>query len=263
MPTVIEDLPEINRRVHFGCQFDPLALPLGCHALGISGVKLTLGSSYYAMNGGKNIEILNPKNAEKIKYPKSYSSGGYTTPEDEYTLVVKYLNEHKEITDGLTEKMYKAAADNGNLTHALFVMSDVINHEAPARKQKLLNIIYETYGSTKGFAEYLIKNKIGYVMASPIVQNQQHRNVANYSLNRAWIWIPPAALERAINVGEVFGEDLFPPKELWLERIARDLGVKDKETVLSRVLNDGVFPSRDPRFTPRRGTDGRFIAREA
>jgi len=240
-------------------------MPLGCHCGSLNGVSANFGNRYYAAIS-KNVEILDTTKEKPIRYVRDYYSEHPCTPKDEIVKVVEYLKEKKvqfaDIAgpDALNQLVEKCS------NYPVWVMSDVINYEAPARKPAATSgydVIYEMFGSTGDFAKYLIDNKVGYIMASPIVQNPSHRAKNNYSLNQVWFWIPPKHLERAIDVGNVYGDAEFPSKEKWLKTVGGDLGIPEPEKVLEAVLNKGVFPERKPeevRFR-RQGRDakGRFL----
>lgn len=257
MSIVWKEFPEINRSVAFTYNFDSPHMPLGCHCGSIAGVTASFGNNYYGANNGRNIKVIDTKNEKQITYSArdyDYSS----PPADEIAKVTKHFKDiNLKFTD-IAKDAYKSIVDKCN-NLPLWAMSDVINYRAPARTPKMAStdIVYEMYGSTGEFAQYLIDNKIGYVMATPIIQNPNHRSKTNYSLNRGWFWIHPNHLARAIDVANVYGEDQIPTKEDWMKTVGYDLGLKTPEDVLKATLNDGVFPESVGVFK-NRGSDGRF-----
>lgn len=273
-----KEFPEINRKIAFTWNVVHLSgSTLGCHCGTISGITAGFGNHYYAANAGKNIQVLDTKLEPPIRYKREQYSSYWVTPPGETRKVLDYLRtQNLKFSD-------IAGSGNGYDTlieslsqHPLWVMSDVINYEAPARKPKFAAVFggseeiteYEVFGTTADFAQYLIDKKIGYVMASPVIQNPLHRSSHNYSLNRGWFWIPPKHLERAIDVAEVYGEDQFPSRETWLKTIKQDLAnysvpgtpVPEDKEVMNLVLNDGVFPAVERRFARKRDERGRFVA---
>lgn len=256
MSVIWKEFPEINRSVAFTYNHVSPNLPLGCHCGSISGVAATFGSGYYGANGGRNIKVLDTKIEKQFAYvPGEYDYSG--PPQVEIDRAVDYFKKvNLKFTD-FAEEAYKTIVFKcSNLP--LWAMSDAINYDAPSRKTiHPPGTVYQMYGSTGHFAQYLIDNKIGYVMASPIVQNPNHRSKTNYSLNRAWFWIPPEHLVRAIDVANAYGADQFPSKENWIKTIGGDIGIKTPEDVLKAILNDGVFPEAVGVFK-NRGSDGRF-----
>jgi hypothetical protein len=254
MPTIWKEFPEINRKVAFLCNFESPSMPLGCHAGSISGVTASFGNSYYAANEGKNIFVLDTKKEKQFPFVR-VDYGSTAPPPEEHRNVVQHLKKiNLKFTD-FGEDIYLDIIKKCSYT-PLWVMSDVINMNAPARKTALGGgVSYEMFGSTRDFAKYLIDNKIGYVLSSPIIQNPGHRSDSNYSLNQGWFWIPPDHLKRAINAAEVYGDDNFPSQEAWIETIRGDLGASSGADILKTVLNDGVFPEPVKVF---RGSDGRF-----
>lgn len=238
-----KDFPEINRRVAFQTSYKPIEGSwLGCHCGTIANLNATFGSGTYGANAGKNIEVLDTTKEKQLKYESRY---GYLYPtRTETDKVHKYLKDIKLKFQDLLEGGYDKIVENfKNLP--LWVMSDVINAEAPARAEPnggvSLSEVYMAIGRTSDFAKYLIENKVGYVLASPIIQNPFHRSTDNYSLNQAWFWIPPNHLARALNVAKASGEDLFPSQEDWFKQIDVDIG-GSPESITRKVFNNGVFP---------------------
>lgn len=244
------EFPEINRKV--GLQSGTASIggaALGCHAGTISGVKLTFGTGYYSGGDGKNILVLDTTKEKQFEYKRDRYNESWLPPSDEIEKILKFLR----VPDFLSNNMgdvYKGVVEQCKGL-PLWVMSDVINYSAPARAPVLPDLGGERHisfniGSTADFAKYLIKNKIGYVLQSPIVQNPAHRMASNYSLNQAWFWIHPNHLQRAIDTAEVYGDDQFPTKAAWTELVAKDFNIPPEE-VAAKVFSAGVFPE-DKRF---------------
>lgn len=261
MSVIWKEFPEINRRVAFKYSFNTSkSLPLGCHCGYIAGVSASFGSGFYAANKGKNVEVLDIEKEKPIKYQQNWD-GVAVVPVEESKKVMKYLQSIKFTFEDTGKTGYPDIVEKCS-GFPLWIMSDVINRSAPARKG-LTTLLgsdseYEVFGHTSDFAKYLIDNKIGYVMASPIVQNPSHRSKTNYSLNQGWFWIPPTHLKRAINVSSMHGEDQFPNKEDWAAIVGVDLGLDTSDAILAQAFNDGIFP-QDNRFKQRRGANGRFL----
>lgn len=257
-----KEFPEINRKVAFSGYYNGIdGAYMGCHCGTLSSIHATFTSGYGTENGGKNIEVIDTSKEPAITYEKDRYNDFFVAPSEERRKIVAYLRE-KEITlPDIAEGIYEHIIDLCK-SIPLWVMSDVINGKAPARRGPSLiyggDMTFEQVGSTYDFAQYLIKNKIGYIMSSPIVQNPVHRFPDNYSLNQGWFWIHPKHLPRAIDVGATHREGVeFPTREKWLETITEDLTFKTDlpptngsldDYILSRVFNEGVFPKEDPRF---------------
>lgn len=263
---VWKDLPEINRRVGFTSnhEINPY-VNVGCHCSSLSHITVYFGSGFYGVEKGKNIEVLDTEKEKDLVYTYNKFSGLYEPPTVEVEKVVAYLEKNTPKFDHM-EGFYDQAIDRcSNIP--MWIISDVVNLEAPVRKSTfqpgyaaLKHVV-----RTADFVKYLIDKKIGYVMASPIIQNPAHRNPKNYSLNRTWLWIHPKHLERTICTTEVFGEDLIPTEKEWKERVGKDLGLKDEE-VVKKVFESGVFPEikkysppQKRRWHSLRGEGGRFI----
>lgn len=264
MTTIWKELPEINRKVAFNYNYVGVGVSLGCHCNSISGVSATFGNRYYAANEGHNVEVLDTTKEKQFAYIRGeYSYDKPQSPLVEINKVVQYLKDKKFAFEDIAPEAYPEIIEKCK-NYPLWVMSDVINYEAPARTPVLgSNVVFETFGSTGAFVKYLIDNKIGYIMASPIVQNPSHRSKTNYSLNQGWFWIPPKHLDRALNVGKYYGTEQFPSKKEWIETVGKDLGfmgIEHPEKVLKSVLNTGAFP-KETRFPLKRGSNGRFLSK--
>lgn len=254
MTLVWKEFPKINRKLGFQAKAQTYAATLGCHCGSISGVQLLFGTGYYSGCDGKNIEVLDVSKEKPIVWNRDRYNDYWIPPKEEAETIRKFLLEFVHSPEFMVD-IYKNLIDTcSNIP--LWVMSDVINSQAPARKPPedtigtLDRYLYLSIGSTGAFAKYLIDNKIGYILSSPIVQNPLHRSTSNYSLNQAWFWIPPKQLERAIDVVESYGEDKFPTKEQWSFVVAKDLGLglhADSLEVCKKAFNTGVFPE-DGRF---------------
>lgn len=275
MPDTWKELPEINRRVAFTFNVQSLSAHLGCHCGTITGVVATFGGGYSAGNNGRNIEVMDTSIEPQFRFTKNKYTGNSEPPAQEIAKVLKYLRNKKFDFQDIVENGYDALAQKCS-NYPLWVMSDAINYGAPAKAPPPMFTEKDdfcSYGRTADFAKYLINNKIGYVMASPIIQNPTHRVMGNYSLNQGWFWIPPKHIERAIDVAEVHGETLFPSQEDWIKRVGGDIAIsrgeingnpiimvpRDEE-VLKAVFNTGVFPTVEKRFTRKRSANGRFLA---
>lgn len=260
MTAVWKEFPEINRKVAFSYGFESPQFSLGCHCGSISGITANFGGGPYGANNGHNVELLDATKEPPIKYGRHTYGSGTQAPQAEIDKILKYLKDTKFTFAQMLPDEYSQIVTKCEKS-PLWVMSDVINYDAPFRKPTSLANGYTAVGNTGDFAKYLIDNKIGFVMESPIIQNPGHRFATNYSLLQGWFWIPPPHLARAIDVANVHGTDLFPSEEEWIKTVGFDLNIlKTKpEEVLKNTLNAGVFP-KTGLFKPRRGRDGRFIS---
>lgn len=258
MTVLWREFPEINRKVAFSYNFQSSSFSLGCHCGSISGVTATFGDKYNAANDGHNIEVLDTSKEASLVYTKD-SYFGSRPSHAENKKIFQYIKDIKLTFEDISSTAYPEIVKICGPRYPLWVMSDVINYEAPARKNPFGDSIYIAVGHTVDFVKYLITNKIGYVMASPIIQNPMHNSKLNYSLNRGWFWIPPDHLSKAINVAEAYGDDQFPSQEAWIERVGKELGIVRPEMVLQTVLDGGVFPSVERRFKQGRDAQGRFL----
>ncbi len=89
------------------------------------------------------------------------------------------LNPFEELKD----KILKEQTSN------LFFLSDSINKHSLLRGTPTQRDPHQV--STTSFAQYLIKNKIGYVVQSPVAVNNVHTVKSDFSLVQAFFWVPP------------------------------------------------------------------------
>lgn len=236
------ELPGINRRVFFQASWRSGMQALGCHAGTITSIGLSLIQS-----GKQVLEVLEPEPGAVLTIPSSY--GGYPVMHPvEYKKVEAYLNAHKvdyRYVPGFFEKIVQETR-----SIPIWVISDVINTDAPARSQgSALNPGHKhsyTAGRTADFVQWLIRTGTGYVQGSPIIQNPQHRMQTNYSLNQVWTWVHPAHLARtAPGTAFASGEERLPSWDEWYGTVGKDLGLKTREEV-----EKGVWGNYDPEIIP-------------
>lgn len=243
------DIPELNMRVFFQASYVSGGWTNGCHTGSISHTSLSVdGLEPYAYLDKKE----GAKAGNKLKFIKG--DYGYHNPTPELaTALTKYFKDKeigfKDFPDAFSALEKKLG------TIPIWFLSDVINYGSPERGS-LTNKQYPVggwslaiNGRTCDFAKYLIDNKIGYIFSSPIIQNPNHRSKGKYSLNQAWMWIPPAALPRTLDVSEEMGRDQFPEKEDWMKTIGEDLRLNLTSPTFSldvskQVFEGGVFPER-------------------
>lgn len=98
---------------------------------------------------------------------------------------------------------------------------------------------------TSEFAQWLMDNEIGIVTASPIGRNQFHQTAKNFSLTRAWIWMPPGHAYYAMPDSQrVTGLKAMPSRAGWMEDILATLPhLKDqaKTEGLEAVIGKQLF----------------------
>lgn len=243
-------IPELNLKINFvGTSMTiPTAVGTGCHASTMSSVRLQLlpGNPFEwidkdKVKAGQTLiktglygEIaLDPKIAEELA---PFLAANPICADDHPTFAA--------------EVVVKSQAT------PLWFLTDVVNRGSPARSNGGYGAVME-YGivippiRTLQFAQYLIKNKIGYVLESPLIQNPMHRYNSDYSINQGWVWIPPEHAKRAIGQAQEHIGSEFPSEDQWVERVGKDVGIKTGAAdVLKQVFADGRFP--EPRFlTPQ------------
>ena len=106
------------------------------------------------------------------------------------------------------EKLKKAIL-KGSPAHCI-LMSDSINKHSPLRSSGIV-LREKNVVSTASFCEWLVKNKDGYIVQSPISVNEIHRTKTDFSLIRVWIWYPEGRLafkpNRLLGHGTISTED--------------------------------------------------------
>lgn len=239
-------IPELNIKINFKASAQTIAnaVGTGCQASTMSAVHLML--SHPAL------EWIDPKQAKnKAVY---YKQDDYGRTRVEPVLLGKILQNVKDnpITfEDHSNVNEEVVTRCGHIP--LWFISDVANANSEARGNATLASVQYISGDTVlpmpkaqrsyDFVQHLKKNKIGYILETPIIQNPLHRMSSNYSLNMAWVWIPPAHLARAHGFASEYGEDQIPVEKDWIKTIAADLKL-EPEQVLENVFKDGIMPER-------------------
>lgn len=279
-----KEFPEINRKIAlYTGYYSHAVASLGCHCGSISSVTAYIQAPYSITTAIPNIQVIKVTKEDPAVRTERCTSGAYTgyycPVKDELDKINEHLKKHNITFDSFSEEFSKAIAEQCKPV-PIWVLSDVINYGSPARSSGIipdpksmenLQVVLgcpsgtTIIGRTCKFADYLIRNEIGYVMESPIVQNPLHRSWGGYSLNRVWLWIPPNHLERTLGVTGQYGSKKFPTLEAWRKKIYSDLYVSNRsvghyvqkrmdaaeisEDIVDKVVFDGgVFPDEN-RFT--------------
>jgi hypothetical protein len=264
MALVWKDFPEINRSIGFSISYNTNGTTLGCHSGTISGVKAGWGTGYYSGAKERNLKVLDNTQGDEIKWKRDAYNDYYTPPKEEVDKIVAFLtalNAGIEEPSFLVDTYKQVIELCKNIP--MWILSDAINYgsksRTPIASDPYSRYSYVAVGSTGQFAKYLIDNSIGYVLQSPTIQNPSHKSLGTYSLNRAWIWIPPQHLNKALDTAEAFGDDKFPSHEDWSKAIAADLGLRDPAQAVEYAFNNGVFPP-EKRFRRSKKMSPRVVA---
>jgi hypothetical protein len=267
MPLVSKDFPDLNIRLRFNTGHTGVAGGTGCHTGSMSGIYITLEHTCPFQYIDVDHKVI-----KKFPYRLSMGDYGIMKANTELVEALKVKLKDKPITWADFPDAYASIASSCESIPIWFI-SDVINYDAPARGGTIGGF-HDAYGiraqipelmihgRTHHFAQYLVENKIGYVYSSPMVQNPSHRMSTNYSLNQAWMWIPPTHLQRCVDVSEETGKDKFPLKNDWFKTIGKDLGYEyDSTEFMEEVISKRVFDSG--KFPSRRSDEQRFKSRVA
>lgn len=95
----------------------------------------------------------------------------------------------------------QVADDIRKINHNCFMFTDSCNRHTRYRAGG--GIASAPLVDTAIFCEYLIRNKIGYIVQSPVNLNPAHSGVNDISLARVWLWYPPGAI--AFKTGRFLG----------------------------------------------------------
>lgn len=277
-----QEFPGINRKVAISVGFSAFGLSLGCHCGTISGVTAYISTPFGSTPQIPNFQVITPTAQDPGVQTTRLSTGpyrGYYVPTvEEISRVNEYINK-ENITFNSISNEFCAQIVLACENTPIWVLSDVINHRSPSRregtsvsKEENLGLSLSTsrettylIGRTSHFAEYLIKNRVGYIMESPVVQNTAHRRWGNFSLNRVWLWIPPKHLSRSLYLPAQYGFEKFPAIKEWRETIFSEMVASSKtrspespiaalesditaESIDKAVFDDGIFPDEN-RFT--------------
>jgi hypothetical protein len=75
---------------------------------------------------------------------------------------------------------------------------------------------------TSDFVLWLVKNKCGIIVGSPVGRNHWHQNSENFSLVQAWFWVPPHhAKFTAPGSHFVAGLELQPTWDQWYDDVRK------------------------------------------
>lgn len=235
-------IPELNLKLNFtgsGYHLER-AVGVGCQASTMAGISLLFANPA--------IEWLEPTK-DKLWKDESYYGSRVIAPNILRPLL-EYLEKHPITVEDAPDLHEKVVAKASSIP--IWFISDVINTDAPARggtpnvhtgTLDAATSVPLPIGRTQDFARYLIDKKIGYIVETPIVQNPLHRVMNNYSLNMAWLWIPPNHLPRVHGRASEYGKENIPSEKEWIETLAVDLRLKP-EDVLKSVFKDEVMPER-------------------
>jgi len=281
-----KEFPEINRKVEvYAGYHSHTAAGLGCHCGSISSVSAYLMSPYGLGTDIPGVQIIKPtKDDPAVKCIRQTSgpyAGYWGLAPEEMDKINSYLKKEKITFDSFSPEFCGSIVKLCEKV-PIWVLSDAINASSPARNSGATSrddtlkssavlqlgsrndgLNNTVIGRTSVFADYLIRNKVGYIFESPIVQNPLHRHWGGYSLNRVWLWIPPNHLDRTLGVTAQYGQEKFPDLDSWKKIIFSDLQVSSKpissyytamdkaiteKTVDQVVFDGGVFPD-EKRFT--------------
>lgn len=95
----------------------------------------------------------------------------------------------------------QVADDIRKIDHNCFMFTDSCNRHTRYRAGG--GIAFAPLIDTAIFCEYLIRNKVGYIVQSPVNLNPAHSGVTDISLARVWLWYPPGAI--AFKTGRFLG----------------------------------------------------------
>jgi hypothetical protein len=258
------EFPEINRKLRVQCSYVSGSSSLGCHSGTITGVSIHLNMGATSTPSGFSITTIDPS-GEQIKYTKD-SFNYYRITNTEWENIFDYIKKSGLTFDHFAPSIFASIVTQTSRV-PIYAISDVINYNTPARNGGIFDIVKEPHKTifdlfvcnTSDFVRYLIKDKVGVVVESPVVQNPNHRYWGGYSLNQMWIWVHPNHLSRTINCSALHNIEALPTREDWFNTIKSDFsgigtiysGNKNGKDLLSNIIPTEVF-MKDNRFVDGR-----------
>jgi hypothetical protein len=91
-----------------------------------------------------------------------------------------------EVLADITAQLRRAASKYG-----VYVLSDGINKHAECRSAGMGYSTSWGYRGTADFVRALLRNKVGYVVQSPVGLNPSHNTDKDFGFVQAWFWCPP------------------------------------------------------------------------
>jgi hypothetical protein len=227
-----KEFPEINMKASFKGMVEYGHGNLGCHTGIMTGISFYTGAKPSAGRDYKWLQYIN-NNKGEMQYQRKYSYGIYHPDQKEVKKFFDYLLEKNFSFEDDKEIFYKHVIEQARAI-PIWVIGDVINVGSKVRfmpdyslgiveRYDLADDTYKILVRPNDFVDYLIRNKIGYIMESPVVQNPAHRTADNYSLNQVFFWIHPDHFSRTLNMSAEHGADALPTEDEWRNTISLDL----------------------------------------
>lgn len=248
---VVVELPNINRRIKatLKASFGPTG-NLGCHTSYITGFTL---EPQFHMDGG--FAVLDETKDKIKRVVGGWEDGGIA--QCEYNAVITQLGAGSvEIKEAINENMYQpVVAAVQKVGNPVIFLSDTYNKFAKCKPDPYNRMGYSVATSkadrkdfnqdffpcVTNFVRWLVENRIGHVTCSPVVHNPRHETSKDFSMNQAWIWIPPNKLDH-IYPGSArrHGDGLVPTEEAFYKRWGPALGVPSTASDLKDRV-DGIL----------------------
>lgn len=239
---VLAKFPEIDRQIILECRpnnnidFKNHGPDMGCHVLWLAGMYLRI-FDWKTLKDMKGVDI-----------PIEKTQWGPTVGATERQKVIEALGKWT-ISDadrkGIYDKVisgYTREGSNAPSGPTFVLMSDNVNSHTPEfpKHSGIPQADAAPHFKTYHFVQYLCKNRIGFVMGSPIGRNQYHQSNANFSLTQAYIWIPPNFVKYACPASWFMsGRDQLPSWEKWYEDVGKRLHLKEEEINPRLFKQDG------------------------
>lgn len=198
-------------RFVFNSVYTATPATVGCHSMIMSGLNIqhygTMRLNNLIEGGGTNEFPVSGYGTyvDSIKLSdaaQNIANTDPTLPDEHFAETVKKLDEYKD----------------------LIVFSGPVNYGVKGMRPRDSK---ERFGVAR-FAEYLRKNKIGSLTASPILTNRNHLSTKDtMSMNRGYMWIPPSAASRSIQ-GTFWtsgGKKNLLPFDDWKTHIKKQYGI--------------------------------------
>lgn len=123
--------------------------------------------------------------------------------------------------------------------YGMFILSDCVNRHSKWRRGVASP---EKINSTSWIGRMLVKHKIGYVVQSPVCINETHTTRQDFSLIRAWVWLPDWS--RSFKPDKFLGYGTIKTKSQVAENLAAQWNLTG--TNLSKTVEEALDSYKFP-----------------
>ena len=172
----------------------------------------------------------NPKFPEAVR--DHYGQWSYTPDSDWRGALERYLVGWQKDNEKALIKGWAAWAKTQG-KYGMFILSDCVNRHSKWRRGVASP---EKINSTSWVGRMLVKHKVGYVVQSPVCINETHTTQQDFSLIRAWIWLPENS--RSFKPDKFLGYGTIKTRSQVVENLAQQWNLTG--TNLSNTVEEAI-----------------------